>query len=367
MKGEKTQEMKMLYYIAQTGNENRFESLFESEDILASVWNANDIPSLMAFVTRDRSIASQNFVIIDVGDLSRWSSAHVLSAVQHFRRFSAATLIFIAEPGEDTRELYGALAGVHHVDKLLTAERSEDITEKLKVYLRDEAAPILGRTSAINTLLAEQAERRVKPLHIPKGQILRVAVAGTMPRVGTTTQAFALYHCFRAYGLKPAILDREGKITAALLPFEEDAEEDEAQGITTVRDIAFCTEEAEDGQYNCYIEDCGELSEDVVQKFGKAKISVLVAGTKAWELKAFARAMQMLFGRRADNLIIVLTSANEEEIRRIEKYIGNAETVNAPHRTDLWKTGDLSAYAPFVAAAKEAIAQEEITEEEIGD
>lgn len=335
--------MKAAYFIAQAKNTERYNAFFEREGVFLTPFSANDIPSLTAFITRDKAIVQQDYIVIDVGEVKTWSISHILSAVQHLRRFSSAQLIFIGEPCEDLTELYGSLANVHHIDCLITDDGNTDVDEELKKCLAGKS-PLPDRMRAITQMLEQQTAQIVKPLNIPTGLVIHVALSGTMPRCGVTTQTFAIYHYLKSLGFHPAIWDKLGQLLQMLMRYEQFERKD--SGIVTVQNIDFCAEQLP--QYNAYIIDYGTLAPETAPLFCGADLSVLVGCTKPWELPAFAEAVKLLFGTPCEHLVTIASFATQGELDKLAKYLGS-RTGAAPYLPDWWHgADDTTAYAQLL-------------------
>lgn len=350
--------MKQAYLIAQEKNLDRFQEVFESEDIFITTYNAEKIPSLTAFLTRDRAVVQQDFIVIDVGDVSMWSVSHILSAVQHLHRFSNAVVIFIGEPSEDLTELYGTLASVHRISHLITDKRGVDVPEELRRCLIRDADPIVNKTEFITQMLVQQSKQTAKPLNIPPNLVLNVAVSGSMPRCGATTQTFAVYHYLKSLGFKPAILDEHAKLISVMKQYENTNIED---NVVSVRGVKFCTETgAED--FNAYVSDLGELSQKNVARFCDADISILVGCTKPWEVKYLAEAIKKLMGRPHKNSITLASFSSKEDLDKLGANLGDRYAI-APYVDSIWRAPeDVSAYTATLLRVLKELCSEKHSE-----
>lgn len=340
--------MRSLYFLAQSKNLDRFSQLFDRENIIPTVFDTAKVPALVGFVMRDKAIAQQDFILLDVGRMNTWSSSHILSAVQNLRRFSSAKLIFLGEPCEELTELYGILASRHNIDNLVTDSPGADIESALQRCF-SLAPKFPDKLQAIQHMMTQEAVKAVRPVTIPQGLTLQVAVAGTMPRSGVSTQAFAIHHYLSSLGFHPAIYDRTD-ILPALTQFESHTEQD---GYVTVRNIPFCSSQLP--QFNAYIMDLGSLTPENAAHFSGADLSILVGCTKPWELSAFADALKLLFPYSCRNLITLANGSTQQELESLSKYFGEHVGI-APHCPDLWQlTSDTTqSYAPlFLPCLKE--------------
>lgn len=263
--------MKQLCFLSPPGGEHRFDGLFEELDIIP-VWYATDqISSLTAFVTREKTIDQQDYIVFDLTGTD-WSQEHILSAVQQLRRFAVAQLIFIAPAGDDTAILFGKLAGFRVTD-LIAADERTDLPEALRACLvQEDRDKVHRRLEAMQNAMATAAGQTVAPLNIPEGMRLHIAVGGTMPRIGVTTQTFGLYHYLKGLGFAPCVLDDSRKLTDMLTSLYEDKTE-ECGGYLKINGVPFCTERSD--RFNVYVQDVGVVSESVKAVFCAAVLPCL--------------------------------------------------------------------------------------------
>lgn len=329
--------MRSLYFLAQAKNLERFTALFDRENILATSFNTADIASLTAFIMRDKAIAQQDFVVLDVGKVDVWSDTHILSAVQHLRRFSSAKLIFMGEPCEAVTELFGVLAGVHHVEHLITLRPETDAEAALQDCFNHKNQ-FHDKLQAIQEMMTQRAVKVARPLNIPHGFTLQVAVAGTMPRCGTTTSAFSVYHYLCSLGFHPALIDRSGATLPLLMQYEEyERGEEEA---VTIHGVNFTTQKS--AQFDAYIIDYGTLTAQAAPLFCSADLNILVGCTKPWELPAFAVALRNLSSHSCHNLITLANHATPQELAALSKYFGTNCSI-APYAPNLWEASTQAA------------------------
>lgn len=330
--------MIQLYYIATPERENRFRSIFDQLDVVDTFFPVVSIPSLTAFVSRDKAINQQDFILCDLGSAT-WSNEHILSAVQQLRRFSVVKMVFLAPPSDHTTTLFKFLADLR-VDGLITD--NEDPSSTLSAILQGDSG-YMRRLAAIQEAVVMAADREVTPLHIPPGLVLDVAVAGSMPRVGTTTQAFALYHFLSRVGFHPAILDQGQSALRAVLELywqQTVTRKDhvEVKGICIVTDRS--------PAFNAYISDYGVLSAEWVKPFCGADLSVLVGGVKPWELSALATNHAAVKQEGPRELVTLLSFAGPEDTETVRQYLSPCAAVS--YHPDIWMPGSDTVYRETV-------------------
>lgn len=334
--------MKTIYYLAHEADLSRFDALFTELDLLATPWPIEKIPSLVAFVTKDKTVYQQDFLLIDVSGRD-WSSSHVLSAVQQLHRFSSAQLIFLSTRSEESTELYAALASVHHVEYFITETKNTDTSAELRSCLLEEPRP-LRRMKVVRDKLVQEAAKTAAPLTIPDGLVIHVAVAGTMPRCGTTTQVFALYHYLKRLGFSPTVWDKADKTLPQLLKFYPD-EAVKRENAVEIRGIPLCRQESPD--YNAYILDYGVLHAQNAAAFSLADLAVLTGGIKAWELPAYAEALALLRDHPCRQMACLASFATQKDLERVGKYLGRYSGI-APYHPDLWEPSSPTPYAELI-------------------
>lgn len=340
--------MKALYYLAHEEDLQRFDPLFNKLDVLATTIPIEKVPSLTAFVIKEKPIVQQDYILLDVSGMD-WTPAHILSAVQQLRRFSSAQLLFLGKPEDETVELFGTLASVHHVSHLIMQRPDTDVESELRSCLTD-STQLPRKLQAIQEQMVQTAARTVSPLHIPDGLVIQVAVAGTMPRCGVTMQSIALYHYLKSLGWHPAVWDKSNRTLPLLQKFEEKACT-VTESAVVVHGVPFCKEESP--QYNAYVLDYGMLTPENTAHFCMADLSVLVGCTKPWELPAFADALKRVLSHSCQSLIMLASFSTQEDLDRLSKYFGNKNGL-APYHPNPWEPSEMQAYAKlFLPELKE--------------
>ena len=326
------------YYLAMPDREGRFQTLFDQLDVVATFFPAVSVPSLTAFVTREKAISQQDFIICDLASTT-WSDEHILSAVQMLRRFSVVKMVFLSPPSDRTTELFKHLADLR-VDGLITD--SGDPSKTLSAILQGEGG-YMRRLSATQEAIVMAAEKGAAPLRIPLGLVIDVAVGGTMPRVGATTQAFALYHFLRRIGFSPAILDRGQPAIQSLLALYKDKIR-QLEDHIEVNGICLVTERCT--AFNAYISDYGVLTPEWIRTFCASDLSVLVGGTKPWELPDLATVYAQVTQGNPKELVTLLSFTTPEDLETVREFISSCAAVS--YHPDIWTPGSDAIYRDAV-------------------
>lgn len=353
--------MTSLYYIAPKKQLDRFDDLFDRAEILPTAFPAESIRSLTAFIKNERAIAQQNYIVIDVGDLTRWSSGHVLSAVQYLRSFATIRLIFIGQPCEAVEDLFRCLRDTHHIDDVILAAADASnvsiaLAEMLSLSQPGGAqrpaevrtlSPQEKMSAAQQTSLHYQAQPALRKYAVAPGTTLKIDVAGTMPRCGTTTQSLQLYHFLTAAGLYGAILDRAGTLPV-LSQFE--AVTETKHGGRSIRGICFIEPDASTNAYDFVVTDWGVLTPEKVSSLCAADISVLVGCTKPWELPAMAEAVKLLFGHSHQYMVTIASFSADSDLQKLGRYLGEHYAA-APYQPDIWRLAGYDVYQRLISPA----------------
>ena len=333
--------MIQLYYLAMPDRERRFDQIFQQLDIVATFFPVVSVPSLVAFVTRDKVINQQDFIVLDLAGAA-WSDEHILSAVQMLRRFSVVKPVFLAPPGKETTELFRHLAE-QRIDGLIPD--TGDPSATLAAALQNDRG-YFRRLTAIHQGITEAASKEVSPLRIPPGLVIEVAVSGAMPRIGATTQTFALYHYLAQVGFRPALLDQGQPALCALLELYQDRAVT-VDGCVEVNGIRIAKERTE--AFNAYIIDYGILTPEWIKPFCAADLSVLVGGVKPWELPLLATAYATAQQGRPHELITLVSFSTAADMESVGQYLGDCAAV--PYHPDLWTPGSDTVYRAAVLPA----------------
>lgn len=335
--------MIQVYYITDPGREHRFDAVFTQLDVVATFLPVKAVPSLTAFITRDKAVNQQNFILCDLAD-APWSDEHIVSAVQMLRRFSTVKPVFLAPPSERTTALYKILAE-YRVDGLISDPGTGDLSEILSAVLRGDQGYV-RRLAAVQQAVVAAANHQVSPLRIPPGLTIDVAVCGSQSRVGTTTQAIAMYHYLGGIGFRPVLLHQGQEAFTTLLQLYHDRAltMDDYVEISGVR-----ITEGRSPTFDAYILDYGVLSPELVPPFCAADLSILVGGVKPWELPLLAAAQKLAQGGSPQQLVTLLSFAAAEDMQEVQDYLGACGTV--AYHPDIWTPGSDSVYRSLVLPA----------------
>ncbi len=334
--------MKSMCYLSSISKKDTFDELADELDITVIHYCTEQIKSLVAFVSREKTMPSQSYLVMDLCDTD-FSAEHIISAIQTLRCISSARPIILNTKNEKTDELFGKLINFR-VTNLISVSPTTNVVEEMRACLSDDGIVFTDKIAELQNSKAVAANSVVQPLIIPEGMNVTICVAGCMPRIGTTTQVFALWHFLKSLGFSPAILCKDDRFIKLLLElYQEDAVKYEEH--ISVKSIPFCFQRDTE-LWNAYIVDIGVLNEDNCQFFMDADVSVLVGGAKPWELECFATSLRLT--EKAKRMVALMSFTTPKDLDELHDIL-NIMLYCVPYHPDIWeKGGSIAAYKASV-------------------
>ncbi len=333
--------MKQLCYLTAAKNMHRLDDLGNELDISVISFAVDKVKSITTFLEQQIQHL-QHFIIIDLTTTEvKYSHEHILKAVQKVRSFSTAELIFIAPDNDDTALLYGKLASFR-VNRLIKLRENTDYIAEVRRMLtaKEEDFAFQTRMEAVQESMAVNAKNIVSPVTIPPGLVLTVSIAGTMQRIGTKTQTFALWHYLTMLGFKAAVQIADAKMMRILMElYKQDIQE--TNGYTLIRGIPFCSNF--DSGFNAYIANLGVLSVRNVAQFSSADLSVLVTGVKPWEFAELGKAITHLKDCKPSRWATLVSFTGGQDLDALSGVL-DGTVAAAPYHPDIWAAGTTAAY-----------------------
>lgn len=320
--------MTQILYIRTSDHSDELADLFDECQTLAVPIDGESITSLVAWSKREKMLDGNQVyaVLIDLDGMD-FGNAHILSTVQQLRAYSGAEIIFLAnEKNEDYENLQNSLSCQFQVEDFFYKSDKNYIT-KLQSALQGENTP-LARATTILQNYTEEISEEFRPYQVPTTTEISVAIVGSQSHIGTTTQLFLLYHLLQKLG-HPAIRDPQQILTTLLKSFYE--AESLEEGVH-INDVVLC-EQSVTG-YNIYLEDMGVLSSENAHIAAQADITVLVIGTKPWEMAATAQALQVIRNATPHHLIVIASFTTQETAEMVKYIMG--QIYPAPYYPDPW-------------------------------
>lgn len=241
----------------------------------------DDLPS---FFKTSRNITNYDYIIIDTG-LCR--GTEVDDSVKLLSRITKSPVILIVDNQDYNylRECKFAYTG----DKLL--KEIEDI--------------ILDRNDYIKGFSSQNPFMVGGTVDVPSDLVFRIGVSGSIERIGTTTQVFALYNYLKKLGFKPQIIDPTQHIQL-----------NQRDGF----DVSISAEEFPG--YNVYIYDFKKDVENLDLNF-------IVIGTEPVEVTRYTYLRQKEYNHR-----LLVSFSDDVSFERLKNQ-ATIPAVQIPYRPDI--------------------------------
>lgn len=328
--------MKRLMWLTTPEREHSLAEWLQPQDIVVQYYNIEQIQSLQSFVMRARTIAEQNYIVVDM-EHTPYKREEMVKAVQMLRRLSAARPIFLV--AEEDSELLLTLAS-EHISNVIKVRENTDFAQEIKQCISENGKCFSSRVTALQNGMAAQAKALVQTLEIPHGLKITCSVAGTMSRIGTTTQAFAMCRYLKSIGFHPLLVDPNQSLCDTLqLAYPEQVEQQDQY--LSVNGLCISSDFCEKKPFDVRIVDLGTLTDHNAEAFLASDLRLLVSGIKPWELQPFAVAKQLL--KDADYATCV-SFGETEELERLRRYFGERAAIAPWHPMPLLD-GDFSQFA----------------------
>lgn len=318
------------------------KAYLEENGLNLAVLEPEAVSSLTALVMDNQDL---EHLVIAQSQIGHWSLPHVLAAARLLQA-QGRRLILYGTGGAPSPMLASAASPV-----------------ELLSLLRKKPSQAPGGCSGAALNGSKDTRRttpkpEIRPLPVPPGSILFLAVAGSQRRIGCTTQAVAIYHYCKRVGLDPAIVVDDASLKALVSVMQSSV----IPGGCLISGIPFVT--GTSLSYDCYIRDLGtDLS---LAAKGDCDCLVLIVGAKPWELANTASAVRRIHGTRS---VIILSFTSPGDARKLQPLMGATPTGAAPWNPDLWSAedGSLALYDRLLRPELEKLLQAEmdIGEEDI--
>lgn len=301
-----------LLFLTRNENSNLLDFTFETHATVPKKYVGEF--ELSQFVTKDmRNFAYATHFIIDRYAV-REDDGEMIEALKSFQLMYNARIIVLAEKYQVGNALLADLIDIG-VTNIITGETIEEIKADILEALSEAGISRdkyirYSRQQAI-TYAPQQHTYYIRCSNI------RIAVAGSQHRVGTTSTVLNLAACLQGMGARVCCTELQCGDDAffPLLPHAYDVTEN--AGGFTLNCIDFCDmDEAMKRDYNFIVTDCGVDVESGA--FAQADVRVLCGCTSFHELPKLARAM-----KRAGTLpyTVLATFVPEEEREDIRQLV----------------------------------------------
>ena len=280
----------------------------EENGIKAAAYRCEEVPSLTALLLQ--LPGTSNIILLQ--EEIAWSMGHVLAAAKQLQ-------------GKGNIVIFGTEKAPFSM--IHAATDKEDLLRLLKASVKPAASDTGGRTflRADTPPITPPEAPKISPMEIPPSKILLLGIVGSQQRIGCTTQAVSLWHYCKALGFDPAIVSSPEQLAAIAAPMQKE----EIPGGYRIESIPFVTNTTH--AYDCYLLDVGAGNIQEVQNY--ADHTILVAGSKPWELQHTAAALRALRGKE---LSVLLSFCSEKDAKSLQPLFGSITPAVMPWTPELW-------------------------------
>lgn len=278
---------------------------------------------LYRFVTRDmRSFAHITRLVVDLSAV-RDTEKEIIDALSAFRTMYDARVIIMAD-GRRPGDVFLSSLFDEGIRNFITADSIEGMRLEILDCLSDEGMcyedALRYRIQAVSE---NEPESESGPLLSGSYRFncngLKVMVAGSTTKTGTTTVALNLAHFLRNLGAKTAYLEANDNGHIQTLPIMH-------KGINEVNGGGYehkgaryypARQKYRFGDYQFNIIDIGELKPELMEVYRQADCRVLCTPGKPYALQSMLAALKLMADCDAYVLIHSTLESTREEFRRI--------------------------------------------------
>ena len=252
--------------------------------------------SLRNFVTKDmRNYAAARYFVVDADSIDD-SDREFCTALQSFQMMFSARIIVILSGREDKENLIQQLAAIGVVN-IVTADTTDEITAELLECLSEEG---MQRYVTLHEFMDEETQNEAAVSESTvideirkyrwNARNIKIAVAGTQHRCGTTVTAMNLAYWLAARGADVCYIEcnmnRHLSTIINLFEAETEKEHYKLEGIDCyVTDVL-------DRDYDFIVYDCG-VADGTSTVFHNADKRILCGSVLPYELTKFNQAMKL--------------------------------------------------------------------------
>lgn len=266
----------------------------------------------------DRALVDNyDYILIDVSGLLM-SPLDLKECVEQILIGSQARVAVMGQGMSMTTAIIQAAveAGIHNV---LLSVYPREISEDCIEFLSGNSNIETKKDQMNNTVYDE-----VKIMPFAKINIERttIGVAGTIERIGVTTQAIQLCKWLKMKGKNVCYIQmNDSGYVENLKVFYENVVVDEAQGCVSYENVEMYYDKARideilNRNYDFYVYDYGTITNEYFQKtsFFEKNYKIVVTGTKPTELNSFNQCMEELYHKHIHYVFSFVSEGDRENV-----------------------------------------------------
>ena len=266
----------------------------------------------------DRALVDNyDYILIDVSGLLM-SPLDLKECVEQILIGSQARVAVMGQGMSMTTAIIQAAveAGIHNV---LLSVYPREISEDCIEFLSGNSNIETKKDQMNNTVYDE-----VKIMPFAKINIERttIGVAGTIERIGVTTQAIQLCKWLKMKGKNVCYIQmNDSGYVENLKVFYENVVVDEAQGCVSYENVEMYYDKARideilNRNYDFYVYDYGTITNEFFQKtsFFEKNYKIVVTGTKPTELNSFNQCMEELYHKHIHYVFSFVSEGDRENV-----------------------------------------------------
>lgn len=266
----------------------------------------------------DRALVDNyDYILIDVSGLLM-SPLDLKECIEQILIGSQARVAVMGQGMSMTTAIIQAAveAGIHNV---LLSVYPREISEDCIEFLSGNSNIETKKDQMNNTVYDE-----VKIMPFAKINIERttIGVAGTIERIGVTTQAIQLCKWLKMKGKNVCYIQmNDSGYVENLKVFYENVVVDEAQGCVSYENVEMYYDKARideilNRNYDFYVYDYGTITNEYFQKtsFFEKNYKIVVTGTKPTELNSFNQCMEELYHKHIHYVFSFVSEGDRENV-----------------------------------------------------
>lgn len=307
----------MILYLSSNENEGIFDFLQGDLGIIVKKLSGYFI--LKQFVIYDmRSLDHYQFVAIDLKALKD-TNDEIVEAITAFKKMFSSRLVIYVDDVHFHSELIHVLVeqGVYNI---VTGETVEVLQKNIQKSISDigmkkrDVKAILGANEILEEVITFNKTN------------IKIAVTGSMHRVGTTTTAMNLCNYLASFGARVCYVEANDHNHLKALPEAYRQMQVNGDVIISggVKYLTLSSESEEDMDFIIY--DMGVIQHKIIEAIkNKCDTAILCSGVKPYEIKELERALLLLDDINVNKLFSFVTAPERSKLNQANDRVFFAE------------------------------------------